>query len=991
MNGVLPGPPPSPDRWARRWGWALITLSVLVVYWPLSTFSYGLTHGDTLDCWLPWRWFIAQAFQDGHFPLWNPYAQSGYPIHADLQGPAWYPPAIALAGTVGHSLYTLQALFLAYVILGGIGLMRMVQRLHIDARIALVVGLAYALSGFFTAHQMHFYAVISGAWLPWLLAAQLRLIERPSWRPAVEAALFQALLLTGGNHTFTLIGTWLLLALIGVRAVQLWKHGDLPSIRRLLGHQALFALLTVAMACGTFHAWWEVSPFLSRTEGMAHADAAIYPFTLRAMGSYVFPYAVGNDAAWLGTDPTMANGFFGMVVLVLAGLALARPRSATENTIAVFGLLCFLASFGAALPVHRWLWAAVPGLDLFRFPSYYQWFVALAALVLAAGTLHHWPALLQRRPRLVQGVIAMAVVAVVAAIFWATISQGQEPPFGAGATRYERLTGLWRWHRVLLAAPAPLLAMGGLWWWTLSPRRRWWALLALVALEMGWATTWAQWNTAVSDYAPAALQGRLNGMPTGPVWPELHPMGLNASNSSVLKYLWRNTQVFEGQPSHDGFNSFRLKDTDRLAGEDSALFAAMQRQPLVYLSDSVVAGDRYNPAAVRPERDSGLVVLGDGPSPGPQSRSASDSVAVAGFHHDGITLRTSTARPTFAVIQQAWYPGWTALVDGQPTPILRANIACFGVVLPAGRHLLEFRYRKPLVPWLLGISLSTFLGTSFLLAFGGRPVQADLLLKLGLIAGTLAIGWSLFGHRPKAERLPAEVGSLLDRMKASPIGPLPVLVNTDRFPQVKVLFGGWSVASIRAISPDRLEQVLLHTDQYRNGSFWWMDAGLPLAPAARARLLLHHRVDTVLVEGGTAAALLVPGPGLVNDTLLHGSSTPAWLTAATPWTPAYRTPARTLLHRAPGSIVVQVDYRAEGGAEPHVVIESRRNGTIIDYESYPLPAIPGAAVQTATMKHLRELRWPDAELGIYVWNKGTDSVLVETWRIGTTGEELEKW
>lgn len=50
MSGVLPVPAVADDRWARRWGWALITLAVLVVYWPLSTVSYGLTYGDTLDC-----------------------------------------------------------------------------------------------------------------------------------------------------------------------------------------------------------------------------------------------------------------------------------------------------------------------------------------------------------------------------------------------------------------------------------------------------------------------------------------------------------------------------------------------------------------------------------------------------------------------------------------------------------------------------------------------------------------------------------------------------------------------------------------------------------------------------------------------------------------------------------------------------------------------------------------------------------------------------
>lgn len=989
MSTAAPALAATDHRWARRWGWALITMAVLVVYWPLSTFSYGLTHGDALDCWLPWRWFIAQAMQDGHFPLWNPYAQSGYPIHADLQGPAWYPPAIALAGTAGHSLYTLQVLFLAYASIGGIGFMRLVQRLHGDARIALVVGMAYALGGFFTGHQMHFYAVISGAWLPWLLAAQLRLIEQPAWRPAAEAAVFQSLLLTGGNHTFTLIGTWLLLALITVRLVRLWRQGDRTTMWRLIGHEAGFALLTVLMACGTFHAWWEVSPYLARAEGMAREAAAINPFTLRAMGSYVLPYPVGTDARWLGTDPTMANGYVGLIILVFAGLALFRQRSTVENTIAIFGGVCFLASFGEALPVHHWLWATVPGLDLFRFPSYFQWFVALAALVLAAGTMARWQQLRSNWPRVVHAVFGAVVVLLLATLVWAWNKHGAEPQLAVGTALYERLTGLWRWHRVLLAAPVALLAVAGLWWWAIAPRRRWWALLALVVLEMGWATGLAQWNTALGNYAPGALQGRLDGMPSGPVWPDLHPMAGNVSNSVALKYLWRNTTDFEAKPSHDGFNSFWLKDATRLAQDHPGLFEAMKRQPLVYLTDSVVTPDRYDPATVKPQRDSALVVVDSIPSAELLALSATDRYDVAGFDHNGIVLHTRTANPTFALFQQAWYPGWQAIIDGEPARVVRANVACFGTVLPAGGHVLEFRYAKPVLGWLLGLSLGVFLGTCAWLAFTGAA--GSLVVRTGVVVLGAAIACSLWAHTPKAQRLPREVRALVKQMEAHPAGPLPVLLNTDRFPAVHGLFGGWPVTPLQAHDLRRPAGWLPAAAPFADRAFWWIDAGLPMAPATRAWLLRHHRVETVLVEGGTVAALLRPAPGALGDTVLHSGAAPAWLAGEQPWTMAYRTPAKALLARAPGYLVVQVDYVAQGASKPQVVVEVRRGDEVIDYESYPLPGGDADTLQAVVVKHLREFRHPDAEVGVYVWNQGPDRVWVKAWSVGTTARDLKKW
>ncbi|MBP6575115.1 MAG: hypothetical protein KA230_11730, partial [Flavobacteriales bacterium] len=85
-----------------------LAVFVLIAWWPLVTFTYCVVHGDMLDCWLPWRTFIADCLQNGEWPVWNPYQQMGYPVHADLQGPAWYPEALLLGGTIGQSIYVLQ-------------------------------------------------------------------------------------------------------------------------------------------------------------------------------------------------------------------------------------------------------------------------------------------------------------------------------------------------------------------------------------------------------------------------------------------------------------------------------------------------------------------------------------------------------------------------------------------------------------------------------------------------------------------------------------------------------------------------------------------------------------------------------------------------------------------------------------------------------------------------------------------------------------------
>jgi len=53
---------------------------------------------------------------------------------------------------------------------------------------------------------------------------------------------------------------------------------------------------------------------------------------------------------------------------------------------------------------------------------------------------------------------------------------------------------------------------------------------------------------------------------------------------------------------------------------------------------------------------------------------------------------------------QTWDEGWRALLDGQPPRIYRTELALSGVVVPSGKHKIEFAYRDPWMTPGLGIS-----------------------------------------------------------------------------------------------------------------------------------------------------------------------------------------------------------------------------------------------------------------------------------------------
>jgi hypothetical protein len=114
----------------------------------------------------------------------------------------------------------------------------------------------------------------------------------------------------------------------------------------------------------------------------------------------------------------------------------------------------------------------------------------------------------------------------------------------------------------------------------------------------------------------------------------------------------------------------------------------------------------YAVGAARPETHTGVLLewafdptaevvvspasaAGGGP-PGPAGR-----VAIVQRRGDAVTLSAEMERAGYVVLLETYDPGWRARVDGVRQPLLRANVAFRAVRVPAGRHVVEMRYR----PW----------------------------------------------------------------------------------------------------------------------------------------------------------------------------------------------------------------------------------------------------------------------------------------------------
>lgn len=85
-----------------------------------------------------------------------------------------------------------------------------------------------------------------------------------------------------------------------------------------------------------------------------------------------------------------------------------------------------------------------------------------------------------------------------------------------------------------------------------------------------------------------------------------------------------------------------------------------------------------------------LETLPDIPS---SEQSLTGEAQIISYQADRVDVTTITQSPQILVLSDAFYPGWNAFVDGNETPIYRANYAFRAVVVPTGEHTVLFVYQ----------------------------------------------------------------------------------------------------------------------------------------------------------------------------------------------------------------------------------------------------------------------------------------------------------
>lgn len=749
-----PGPEPArPDQLHRPGASrdlsfaALVLLVVLGAFAPVVAGTRTLAQGDTHRFFAPLRPLVVAALREGRLPLWNPHEGAGKPLFAEGVHSVLHPVSLLGALLAPDSV---DALVLGYLALAALGAFALARVLGATPPAAAGAGLASALSGYSVSMTANLVFLAGLSSLPWVLAAARAAGAAWRWGPAATA-LAVASAFFAGDAQAALVG-------LGLGLLLAAEAGGLRgALRALLGAVAGVLLAGVQIA-----ATRDLLPETLRSLGLSEPDRLMWALSPARLVEWVVPGLMRGplaarpvSGAGRALDLQFADSvYLGAPLLLAAALALGPGRRR-------LGLLLGGAAAGLAwLALGHHLGAQqalawVPVWGRFRYSEKLMGPLALVVAALAALGVDAFAARpLGRAWR--WAVAALAALAGGAAL----ILRAAPEATGAVAARLAGEAG--PFHRATLAGGLPyplagllaLLAADRL----RRPAARGAALAALLALSALSAVPFGALpgDPAARVVPPPSLQSdgpapRLLGAGEGIQHDEWGLPFPDTSARSVSLYLVPSANAALGLDALDLYCAFsprrffqveEILGPDRLRGyrrfglthvlvplpvnplDRQAAAAAVEGGRLV-ARDEALGRELWSV----PHRPWAFFAPGAVPAPG-RAEAGRALAALVASGQDGVVVVEAAARPPTApgevlaferradrvridaeaagpallVVQDAYWPGWLAEVDGRPAELLAADVLVRAVPFPPGRHRVELTYDPPAVR--LGLAIS---------------------------------------------------------------------------------------------------------------------------------------------------------------------------------------------------------------------------------------------------------------------------------------------
>jgi hypothetical protein len=689
---------------------ALLLLIVTLFYWKI-TLSKEYSWLDSPDFAyqvLPWYQFQAGEWHAGRFPLWIPFEWGGQSLIGQAQPGAAYPLnwllfLLPLRNGWLQQVY-LHWYFVAIHYLAALFAYWLCRDLKRSRGASLLGGLAFGIGGWMGS--VEWPQMMNGAlWLPVVALFLLRMLrgEREVRSAGLAGAALGMAFLSGHHQAPTFIA---------LAAGGIWVYALALRRWRVLVPLAVFGMLLVLVsALQTFPAY-EYGKLAVRWVGAVNDPVGWKdPVPYRVQGQFSL-YPMSLVGVVVPTVMQHASAYIGLVVFALAFIGMAvrwREREVRVLLgIAVGGAIYSLSQFAV---FHGVLYALVPLVEKARNASMAILLFHGGAAVLAAYGLD---AVLERGAEAGVWSRRTGIALVGFAGFFAALLAGLTLTGSTKALEHEQVMMV----PVIAAALAGLLAAarsGGI-----SRRPLVGALVAVAVLEFGFGAAnhgWGHRNNPHSMLRKLAADGDVAAYLQKQ--PGLARVELDMEAVPYNFGVWYGIDTFDEYDASMMAHVFHLQ-ADTAARRLFGLNYLVGRKPTRNDQVEVMKGASglkvyANPSAgPRVWSVHEVAQIGEGDVPFQWMRTQADLHARAFMTTappvlercgTGDQVRLVRRQPNrveidaalecrgMVVASEVWAPGWEAAVDGRPVPIHRVYNAMRGVVVEAGSHRIEMRYR----------------------------------------------------------------------------------------------------------------------------------------------------------------------------------------------------------------------------------------------------------------------------------------------------------
>ena len=666
-----------------------------------------MIHTYMKDC-----FFVTECLQNGHFPIWNPYQDLGYPIHGDPNSFPFSPWVWFYGFLTGYSVYAFHIQFVLLIWIAGCGMFYLGKTLNLSNSVALLMAVAYMLSGNMVGGAQFLAYIMSATWLPWIMALFYKHSLDPCLENTLLSGLLVSLMITSGYPS---IAMGLAIILIVWSLLVYWKNRQNKA--RVFDFVTKHLMLVLIIAIFSLAMWYSVfliEPYMTRGDALSVNEASYDSFHPKAFISLLTPLPTVK-AHYPRLDVGFSSMYFGMIMFIIYLVALVHIISSTtfrKKTLWVFwgGLFFLLLAMGNHSFVHSLVYKFLPFFDHLKHMAGFKIFFILSAIIIAGYQLNEKTHRFHRMVTWIVGAFLIGILIVAASNlrFDFTSYRGVK----------EFLDGMTFNQILFIQGCIQLVVLLLFYQFFLNKRSSKW-LVILCVVEM-LLSTWLHLPfTVVGQHSTNDYATILKNQPYNFPIPQKQDM------RQPYQIFLGNIQTYQKKISWMHYDPFELKNLTFV--KNSNLRQSLHGQELAFLTND------FHPlsdtAKFDLEVNSHKMFLNEA-----DYKIVKEMVPAGNMFKPAIitqfspttwTVKTESEAPSLLVIMQNGFDHWKVTINGQRQFQTTVNGLLVATVVEKGTHEVEFKYSPPFLNATIWISMLSFLLGIIFVITTKRPFKRE--------------------------------------------------------------------------------------------------------------------------------------------------------------------------------------------------------------------------------------------------------------------------